>query len=50
MNDYEERVTGVLNRGFQGHIRYMLQLPENVRWSGEKMPIYSRKIHIFLLE
>ena len=31
MNDYEERVTGVLNRGFQGHIRYMLQLPENVR-------------------
>lgn len=31
MNDYEKWVTGVLNRGFQGHIRYMLQLPENVR-------------------
>ena len=30
--------------------RGFMQLPENVRWSGEKMPIYSRKIHIFLLE
>lgn len=31
MKEYEQRVTGVLNRDFQGHIRYMLQLPENVR-------------------
>ena len=27
-----------------------MQLPENVRRGGEKMPIYSRKIHIFLIK
>lgn len=27
-----------------------MQLPEEVRLDGKKMPIYSRKIHIFLLE
>ena len=27
-----------------------MQLPENVRRGYEKMPIYSRKVHIFLIE
>ncbi len=30
-NAYDARVTGVLSNGFQGHIRYILQLPETVR-------------------
>ena len=30
MKEYEQRMTGILNRDFQGHIRYMIQLPECV--------------------
>lgn len=31
MNGYEQRVTGELNRDFQGNVRYLLQIPEAVR-------------------